>query len=101
MNIIQGTNQNFDELVSRGVVLVKFFATWCGPCRMLNPIIEEVSNEKNLTVVTVDIDKETDLTIKYSVMSVPTLMLFKDGKLIKKQFGFLPKESLLKWIEEI
>lgn len=100
MEIIEGTTENFEELVNREFVLVKFFAPWCGPCKMLTPIVDEVAAEENITVVTIDIDNEVEIAAKYAVMSVPTLMIFVNGKCIDSHMGFMPKASLCKWIED-
>lgn len=92
-------NENFDELIKDKVV-VDFFATWCGPCKMLGPVFEEVSNEvKDIKFIKVDIDKHEDLCRKYKVMSVPTLILFDNGKEIKRSIGFIPKDRLKEFIK--
>lgn len=92
-------NENFDELIKDKVV-VDFFATWCGPCKMLGPVFEEVSNEvKDIKFIKVDIDKHEDLCRKYKVMSVPTLILFDNGKELKRSIGFIPKDRLKEFIK--
>ena len=99
--IIHGNEENFNELISSGEVLVDFFATWCGPCRMLSPVLEEMSTERSgVKIVKIDVDECPNLSRKYGVMSVPTLFLFKDGKEVSKQNGFMPKEALIDWINE-
>lgn len=101
MNIVHGNEENFNELISSGEVLVDFFATWCGPCRMLMPVLEEISGDRaNIKVVKIDVDECPNLARNYGVMSVPTLFLFKEGKQISKQNGYMPKEELLDWINE-
>ena len=101
MNIIHGNEENFNELISSGEVLVDFFATWCGPCRMLSPVLEEISSDRaGIKVVKIDVDECPNLARNYGVMSVPTLFLFKDGKEVSKQNGYMPKEELLEWINE-
>ncbi|MEF9962254.1 MAG: thioredoxin [Erysipelotrichaceae bacterium] len=86
----------FDELKNQGVLLVDFFATWCGPCKMIAPFLEELEKtfEGKATIVKVDVDQEEGLTKEFSIMSVPTLLLFKDGKLIREVGGFQPKPQL-------
>ncbi len=91
-------NEHFNEVVSQGLVLVDFFATWCGPCRMLAPILAELDQEKLVKIVKVDVDQHEDLARKHTVMSVPTLMLFKDGKVVAQISGFMPLDDLKEWI---
>lgn len=83
-------------------VLVDFFAVWCGPCKMLTPIVEKISEEKKaeLDVYKVDIDQLPDLAAQYSVQGVPTLILFKEGKESATQVGFLSKDALEKWLKK-
>lgn len=92
-----------DKVISKKdkVSLVDFFATWCGPCKMLGPVLEDLAEDRaDVQIVKVDIDEATDLARKYGVMSVPTLILFKDGKEISKNIGYLPKELLTSWLEK-
>ena len=93
-------NENeFNELVSDGLVLVDFFAEWCGPCRMLAPILEDfASEESEIEVYKVNVDNEPDLAREFQVSSIPTMILFKDGKQIDKKIGFAPKDALKAWI---
>ena len=101
MAVINGSEKEFNNLVSDGMVLVDFYATWCGPCKMLGPVLEELSSDRDeLKIVKMDIDQNSNLAKSYGVMSVPTLMLFKNGNMISKQVGFMPKELITKWIEE-
>jgi thioredoxin 1 len=98
--IIEGTNEEFEKLTSEGLVLVDFFATWCGPCKMLAPVLESVSKDTNINIIKVDVDKEEMLARKFGIMSVPTLIMFKDGEILSKQTGLTTKDILVKWIEE-
>ena len=91
-------NENFNELIKEKTV-VDFYATWCGPCKMLGPVFEEVSKEININFVKVDIDNHEDLCREHKVMSVPTLILFEDGKEVKRNIGFIPKEKLIEFIK--
>ena len=91
----------FQELIAKGDVLVDFYATWCGPCKMLAPVLEEVASDRDeLKIVKMDIDENMELAKTYGVMSVPTLMLFKDGNMVSKKIGFMPKELITSWVEE-
>ncbi len=90
------TEQEFNEKINGDYVLVDFFATWCGPCKMLGPILENVS--KNIEILKVDVDKFENLARNYSVMSIPTLILFKKGQIVDKKIGFIPEVMLNEWI---
>lgn len=88
-------SQEFDNTIKNGVVVVDFFATWCGPCKMLAPVIDELSAElDNVNFVKVDIDQSMDLAQKFRIVSVPTLKIFKDGEDVDTLVGFMPKEVL-------
>lgn len=97
MSVIHGNEKDFEILVNKDLVLVDFFATWCGPCKMLGPVLGSL---ENIDVVKIDVDECPDLARKYGIMSVPTLMLFSNGELKNKQSGFMPKEALEEWISE-
>ena len=103
MSEINLTNQNFEAevLKSNIPVLVDFFATWCGPCKMLAPVFEEVSNEiPNAKFFKVDIDQSLDLARQYNVSSVPTIKIFRQGDLMETLVGFMPKEKLSEVIKK-
>lgn len=92
--------ENFNELITDKAI-VDFYATWCGPCKMLSPVFESVSEEiKDTKFIKVDVDKFEELCRIYKVMSVPTLILFENGKEVKRKIGFIPKEQLIKFINE-
>lgn len=98
--ILHLKNENFNNLITNGLVLVDFYAEWCGPCKMLSPVMEEISQEiPNLTIIKVNVDEHDALAREYMVMSIPTILLFKDGTLIQKQVGFVPKEVIKSWID--
>ena len=94
---------NFDNEISSSniPVLVDFWAEWCGPCKMLGPILEEISKDlkDKLQVVKVNLDENQDLAMKYSIRSIPTLLLFKDGQLLDTKVGFAPKTDLVEWLD--
>ena len=87
--------EGFEEKIAAGTTLVDFFATWCGPCRMLAPILEEAGAEhQEIAFVKVDVDESPELANAYGVTSIPTLVLFKNGEPAKTTVGLLPKDEL-------
>lgn len=89
--------ENFDEIISKGNVLVDFYASWCGPCKMLAPELEKISDK--VQIVKVDIDKNMELCKKYGVMSVPTLIYFKDDGTHITNVGYITAEEILDFIK--
>ena len=103
MNEIVLTSENFEEEVLRSdkPVLVDFWATWCGPCRMLAPIVAQIAEERagEIKVGKIDVDEEPELAVQYGIASIPTLMVFKNGEKVNTSIGVIPKaaiEQLLK-----
>ena len=93
------TNANFEEMVLNNPkpVLLDFWATWCGPCRMVAPIVEEIAQEReDILVGKVNVDEEMELAVAYKVEVIPTIMIFKDGKLYKKAVGAMDKNEILR-----
>lgn len=95
--MLKVNNQNFEEIVlkSEKLVVVDFFATWCGPCQMLSPVLEELSKEiTEATIVKVDVDEAPELAEKYGVYSIPNVVMIKDGKEVDRFVGFSSKETV-------
>lgn len=102
MSVITLTAENFEAEVlhSDKPVLVDFWADWCGPCRMLSPIVDEVASENSdIKVGKINIDQQPGLARQFSVMSIPTLLLFKDGAAAKRSVGAIPKADVLEFIQ--
>ncbi|MBO5581206.1 MAG: thioredoxin [Bacteroidales bacterium] len=92
------TNTNFEELLQdEKLVIVDFWATWCGPCRMLSPLLDEVEEEMadKISVVKVNVDDADEIAMKYRIMNIPTLLFFKGGQLVDKTVGAMPKNVLV------
>ncbi len=101
MSVLHITKDNFDELAlhSDKPVLLDFYATWCGPCKMQAPVLEEIAQERSdLTVGKIDVDAEIELAMHYGVSSIPTLILLKQGEVAAKLVGYTPKDELLEQI---
>ncbi|HHT67246.1 MAG TPA: thioredoxin [Erysipelotrichaceae bacterium] len=91
----------FANAIKEGTVLVDFFASWCGPCRMIAPVLEQLAEEnKDLLIIKVDVDKATALASQYQIQAIPTLMLFKDGKHMGTKMGYLNKNQLVKFVNQ-
>ena len=97
MAIVHGTDQTFNTEIEEGLVLVDFWATWCGPCKMIAPVLEEIDAEMSdkAKIVKVDVDENQATASQFGIMSIPTLVFFKDGKPVDKAVGFQPKEALV------
>ncbi len=82
-------------------VIIDFFASWCGPCKMLSPVLEKISSKfgDSIEIIKIDIDKYSDVANKYEIMSVPTLMFFLNGELLRRETGFIPEEKILEMIK--
>lgn len=98
MSVISVTKENFQSevLQSNKTVLIDFWAEWCGPCRMLSPVVDEIANEQTeVKVCKVNVDNEPELATQFGVMSIPTLVVIKDGKVVNQSVGVQPKENIL------
>lgn len=94
--IVTLSDDNFEEIVGKGKVLVDFWAAWCGPCRMLSPVVDEVAEEaEGVTVGKFNIDESQEIAMKYNVNVIPTLIVFENGKEVKRSVGVIPKSQVL------
>lgn len=102
MALIHLEKEDFNHIISTDVTVVDFFATWCGPCKMISPIIEKLANDiTNVKFVKVDVDKHDELARIYGIMSIPTLIFFKDGKEVKRHVGFINEDKIKEIINEL
>lgn len=103
MAVVEITKDNFEETVLKAdkPVLVDFWAEWCGPCQMMGPIVDEVAEERNdLIIGKLNVDTQPEIALRYNVMSIPTLILFKNGEEAQKSIGLISKEELLELINK-
>ncbi len=103
MSVIKITKDNFEEKVlkSQEKVLLDFWATWCGPCKMIAPILDEIAEENEwLTIAKIDVDEQPELAIKFGVASIPTLIVMENGEQVARQIGYRPKEDVLKLLKD-
>lgn len=104
MSVTTLNSDNFDSFVKNSTkpILIDFWASWCGPCRMLSPVVDQISeeNSEKYSVAKVNIDDEPDLATQFKVMSIPTLVVIKNGKVTNMAVGVKPKETILKMLEE-
>ena len=103
MSLLHITKENFDELVlnAPGKVLLDFWATWCGPCKMITPHLEEiVAEDESVTIGKIDVDQEMALALQFGITSIPTLVVMENGKAVKQALGYRPKADILKLLED-
>lgn len=102
--VIDVTNSRFEETVikSNKIVIVDFYATWCGPCTYMSPILEDIVDEReDIIIAKVDVDEEEELANKYNITRIPTMLIFKDGQIKKELIGIMSKETILQYIDNI
>ena len=92
-------SNDFEKEVQGEAVIVDFFADWCGPCQMLAPVLEELDKEGGVKIIKINVDEVPELARQFRVMSIPTVMLFKNGQFVKKQLGYMPLEALKEFIK--
>lgn len=98
--IVHVTKDNFKDVIDNNkVVLIDFYATWCGPCRMLGPVLEELDKENLVKIGKVNVDEEDDLSAAFGISSIPALFLVKDGKVVKKTLGYQGLEALKEFVK--
>lgn len=97
MNLIK-SEKEFDEVIQKDKVVVDFYAEWCGPCKMLSPILEKVSNQMGLDTYKVNVDEFVDIARRYGIMSIPTVIVFSKGEEVKKNVGFMDEEELVEFV---
>ena len=98
MKVIESIKE-FDEAIKGDKVLVDFYADWCGPCKMISPILEQVEKEEDVTIVKVNVDELQDLAMQYGVMTIPNLKLFEKGKIKNENVGLMSKEEVKNFIK--
>lgn len=103
MSVLEVTKSNFEQEVmnSDKKVLIDFWASWCGPCRMLSPIVDEVAEERtDIKVCKVNVDQQQDLAARFGVMSIPTLVVIENGQVVNQSIGVVPKQKILQMLQE-
>lgn len=100
-NVLYPNKEEFNDLIKKENVLVDFFATWCGPCKMIGPSIEKLAQENSdVAVIKVDVDKHPEIAANYGVQTIPTLIAFKEGQIVSQKIGFIPYPEILTMISK-
>lgn len=92
------SNDEFTQAINQDLVLVDFFADWCGPCQALGPILEQVSGEVDYPIYEINIDELGDIAGQYQVVSIPTMMIFKNGEMVDKHVGVMQRDEIMTWV---
>ena len=101
MSVLKLKNKDFDTAIQSGFALVDFYADWCGPCKMMSPIVDEIADERtDITVAKVNVDESSELASRFGVVSIPTLIIFKNGKESNRIIGARPKAAILAELEK-
>ncbi len=102
MAVQYADSTNIDEKVKEGLVLLDFYADWCGPCKMIGPVLEQVADENDdINVVKVNVDENISLAQQYGVQGIPSLFVLKDGEVVSQKAGFMPKDALVEWVKSV
>jgi thioredoxin 1 len=100
MPVIYANNEDFQDKISSGTVLLDFYADWCAPCRMIGPVLEQIAEEQSeIKVVKVNVDENQQLAQDFGVKGIPALFVLKDGKTVSQRAGFMPKDALVDWVK--
>ncbi len=94
MAVIQLTQENFAEKTSQGLMLLDFWATWCGPCQMIGPMLDQVAAEENIQIGKINVDEQRELAMQYEIEAIPTLVVMKDGREVDRSVGMLDKTEI-------
>lgn len=100
MSLLHLTKDNFETSIKENeTLIVDFWAPWCGPCRMLTPVLEQLANENICAVGKVNVDEEDDLAALFRISSIPTVLLYKNGKMVDKKVGYMDFDAITKWVK--
>ena len=101
MSVLKLKNKDFDAAIQSGIALVDFYADWCEPCKMMSPIVDEIADERtDVTVAKVNVDESSELASRFGIVSIPTLIIFKNGKESNRIIGARPKAAILAELEK-
>jgi len=99
MAVVFANTSNFDGHIAEGTIILDFYADWCAPCRMIGPVLEQITEENpDIKIVKVDVDNNMELAQRYGVRGIPALFVLKNGKTVAQRAGFMPKAALVDWV---